>query len=106
MASIVVKSFVREGRLIPRRPRGLRASVVRLPPRGVMAWHSTEGREELLLVVGGEVEVQISRRPSRSHPRRRALRKGQCAFLPARTHHRVVNRSRAPARYLYVTGAA
>lgn len=81
-----------------------------------MAWHSTKEREELLLVVGGEVEVQISRRGRslirlrhfRGTPQSggRALRQGQCAFLPARTRHRVVNRSRAPARYVYVTGSA
>ncbi len=67
-----------------------------------MDWHSTEAREELLLAMAGAVELQIR---SRSTVRRRALRAGQCAFLPARTRHRVVNRSRTPARYVYVTGA-
>ena len=69
-----------------------------------MDWHSTQGREELLIVLGGQLTVDVqavSGRPGRS-----ILRAGQCAWLPVRTLHRVSNRSRAPASYLYVTAPA
>lgn len=36
--------------------------------------------------------------------RRSTVRRSQCTFLPQQTVHRLVNRSRRPARYLYLTG--
>jgi len=95
-------SYVRAGRLLPRRAAGLRAGVVVLKPDGVMGWHSTLAREELLIALEGRFDVDIQR--SRGGRRTVRLRDGQCLLLPRQTLHRVVNRSRAGARYLYVTG--
>ena len=66
-----------------------------------MDWHSTQGREELLIALEGlaSVEVQVVDRSIR----RRALRAGQCLFLPTHTWHRVINRTLSKVRYLYVT---
>ncbi len=66
-----------------------------------MDWHSTRSREELLIALAGRVslEVHVASRVTRQIP----LRAGQCAFLPAKTLHRVVNRSQTDAHYLYVT---
>jgi mannose-6-phosphate isomerase-like protein (cupin superfamily) len=74
-----------------------------------MDWHSTRTREELLIAVSGRVhvEVQLPTYPSRRSRRANrciVLQAGQCALLPRQTVHRVVNRSAATSRYLYVTG--
>ena len=95
-------SLRKAGRVIPRRPRGLRAAVVTLAPGDVMEWHSTEEREELLIALGGRVAVDVD--AASRGKRRVALASGHSLFLPHRTRHRVVNRSSSAARYLYVTG--
>ena len=64
-----------------------------------MDWHSTKEREELLVMLEGRVQLELQ-------TSRMSLRAGQCAWLPPRTLHRVVNRSTTPARYVYVTGRA
>ena len=68
-----------------------------------MEWHSTHQREELLLLLRGQVRVEIQ-------GARRILQKrlvaGQAAFLPRKTIHQVLNRSTRQAQYIYVTGAA
>jgi len=98
------RSFQREGRLIPRRARGLRAASVSLAPGQTMAWHSTGAREELLIALRGMVQLETRRSSLRCQ--RVVLKAGQCAFLPRQTPHRLINRSNMTARYLYVTGDA
>jgi len=93
------RSYLRPGRLAPQ-ARSLRARAVTLAPGGVMDWHSTEAREELVIALAGCVVLEVA---SASRRIGRLLRQGWCAFVPARTRHRVVNRSRRRARYLYVT---
>ncbi|MBI4343549.1 MAG: cupin domain-containing protein [Candidatus Omnitrophica bacterium] len=97
---MIIRSTRRAGRLIPSRPRGLRSRVVTLRPGEAMAWHSTQRREELILLLEGTLQVELAR-PSR----RRRLRAGQCAFLPPRTTHRLVNHTKHTVRYVYVTGS-
>lgn len=99
-----VRSYLEPARLLPRRERGLRAGSVLLMPGRAMDWHSTERREELLIMLIGRVDLEL--RVSPRSARRRVLNAGQCAFLPKGTLHRVMNRSRTTARYLYVTGSA
>jgi mannose-6-phosphate isomerase-like protein (cupin superfamily) len=81
--------------------------MVVLKPGGVMDWHSTRTREELLIAFEGRlrVEVQSSGKRRGQRVRRMTVNGGQCVFLPRRTVHRVVNQSRKRANYLYVTGA-
>ena len=101
---IRVASYRHEGRLVPRRARGLRAAAVTLATREGIDWHSTRGREELLIALAGQVRVEIRSFPSL--PRRLGrvtLKAGQCALLPRHTLHRVINRSAGKASYLYVT---
>ena len=94
-------SYALAGRVVPRAAKGLRAGSVILRTGEVMGWHSTGSREELLIALEGrvQVEAQASHRSVRSV----SLRSGSCLFLPEATWHRVVNRSAAAARYLYVT---
>jgi mannose-6-phosphate isomerase-like protein (cupin superfamily) len=69
-----------------------------------MGWHSTHAREELIIALAGSLTLELQRSPRRL--RRVALRGGACVWLPSRTRHRVLNRSRAMAAYLYVTAAS
>ena len=99
-------SYRRRGRLIPRRTHGLRAGSVTLRPQGAMDWHSTGDREELLILLAGRVQVEVDsarRAGASARITRVALSAGQCAFIPSEILHRVLNRSRTAARYLYVT---
>ena len=97
-------SFHRPGRLILAPKNGLRARSVRLWPGNCMDWHSTGEREELLLVIHGEVAVSIEL--ARGKTQNKPLKAGQGVFLPAATRHRVANSSRRVSRYVYVTGRA
>lgn len=101
MNKIRLISYKRGGRLIPRNSRGLRGGSVVLRPGEAMAWHSTGSREELLIALEGRVRIEA--KTSRWRVRSVSLRSGSCIFLPEATWHRVVNRSSAAARYLYVT---
>ena len=98
---IPVVSCSRAGRLVPPQAKGLRAGSVILKPGEAMGWHSTGPREELLLALAGRVRIEVQ--PRRRRAQSVALTVGQCAFLPTRTPHRVVNQSRSIARYLYIT---
>ena len=95
-------SYRTPGRLVPKRPRGLRAGSVALKPGEAMPWHSTENREELLIALAGRVYVKVERPGGRCA--QTMLNAGECVLLPRRTLHTVRNRSRRTARYLYVTG--
>ena len=97
-------STARAGRIGPRRRRGLRSRVVVLRTGGVMEWHSTRTREELLLVLMGR--LQLEARASSGRMRTLTLTSGEYAVIPSQTWHRLRNRSRARARYLYVTALA
>ena len=74
---------------------------MRLAPAQAVDWHSTDAREELLIALQGTVCVE--REDGRRRITATSLPAGQCAFLPCATIHRVVNRSRKAAHYLYVT---
>ncbi len=70
-----------------------------------MPWHSTREREELLILMTGRVTLEMRRQGGRGRLQK-MLKAGESLFLPRRTPHRVVNRSRADASYIYVTGSA
>lgn len=102
MSAPCVRAHTRAGRLTPAKNRGLRARVVILAPRGIMPWHSTRRREELLLVLRGALRVEWVQ--PRQQIIAQPLRAGHALWLPAQTIHRVVNAARRKARYIYVTG--
>lgn len=82
----------------------MRAGAVLLRPGGVMDWHSTHAREELIILLQGTVRLDVGRAEGAPEAvQALPLQAGQCAFVPARCTHRVVNRSRRTARYVYVT---
>ncbi len=100
---IRIGSIRKPGRLVPSTARALRARAVQLPPAGIMAWHSTLTREELLIGCQGRLDVEIRRAGQRVRQVR--LSAGRTTFLPSHTWHRVVNRSAMSARYIYVTAS-
>ena len=100
-SSCKVVSYQRPGRLTPPQAGGLRAGAVILKPGGIMDWHSTDRREELIVVIEGGVVLELQSMAGRRRIMR--LSAGYSAFLPSQTPHRVVNRSRTTARYLYIT---
>ena len=67
-----------------------------------MGWHSTGHREELLIGLAGRAIVEIARTPR--EVQRVHLPANTSVWLATQTRHRVLNRTRAVARYLYVTG--
>ena len=89
---------------MPRRASVVGAGVVVLQPGGIMEWHSTDVREELLIPLKGWARVEIQ--SSRSVRRQLRLGDGQCLLLPKHTMHRVVNVSTKASRYLYITAPA
>lgn len=101
MARVSKRSYRRAGKLLPSSARHLKGRSVRLSPGQTVEWHSTRDREELIVVWRGSVALEVQQRPE--HIRALTLTAGDTAFLTSRVWHRVVNRSRRPAQYIYVT---
>lgn len=100
--AIARRSLSRAGKLVPPGAKRLRGRSVQLKPGGMMDWHSTGQREELLIALSGVLSVE--RRGSANRISRMTLREGECAFLPSGTWHRVLNGAPRASRYVYVTG--
>jgi uncharacterized cupin superfamily protein len=60
----------------------------------------THVEEELLIVLDGEVEIEIADDPKGSGGRRHALRPGSFSYYPAGQHHTIHNAGSTPATYL------
>jgi quercetin dioxygenase-like cupin family protein len=73
--------------------------VVVLPGQGAET-HSTEGYEEILVVVQGEGELRIEGGPSLP------LAAGTAAYVPPATRHHTVCTGGTPLRYVYVAAPA
>ena len=94
-------SFRRPGRLTPAEATNLRARAVRLAVGGIMGWHSTQRRQELLLVLQGPITLQIQLPSART--RTYQIAEGHYALVPPQTLHRVLNPGCCAAHYVYVT---
>ncbi len=101
MTAVVRRSWRRAGRVVPSTAARLRGRSMRLAAGSVVEWHSTHEREELLTILEGSVRLEVEQSGA---IRRVACSAGQCVFVPSQTRHRVVNNSRRPARYIYITG--
>jgi quercetin dioxygenase-like cupin family protein len=99
--SIKPRSLLVSGKVVPESASRLKGRSIRLAKGGSMAWHSTQGREELIIAVSGKIHVQIN---SIKRTESILIRQGQCIFIPKNTEHRVLNKSQGTSRYLYVTG--
>jgi quercetin dioxygenase-like cupin family protein len=79
----------------PEEAKRMRARVVELEPGKAVGEHTTEDREELIVVLEGTVVLQS---PEGEH----VLKVGQAAFIPLDTVHNVKNTTKKKARYMYV----
>ena len=98
---VVRRSLRRPGRIVPATAARLHGRLVILGPGRSVAWHSTGPREEVVIMIAGTARLEWLQA---ARLRRATLAAGHSAFLPRQTTHRVVNRSRRPARYVYLTG--
>jgi quercetin dioxygenase-like cupin family protein len=92
---IHVASLDEIGLVTPEDAKRMRARVVELEPGKAVGEHTTEDREELIVVLEGAIVV-IG--PEGEHP----LKVGQAAFIPLDTVHNVKNMTKKKARYMYV----
>jgi len=76
--------------------RTLRSGFVQLEPGDAVGEHSTEQKEELIIVLDGEGELQLNGTGSM------AIARGLTAYCPPDTHHNVVNTGSTVLRYVYV----
>jgi len=80
--------------------RRMRAGMVTLAPGAECGRHSTEGYEELLIILEGRGEAELEGHGAFT------LAAGQVAYIPPRTHHNVHQRGDAVMRYVYVVAPA
>ena len=74
-----------------------------LKPGQAVDWHTTGTREEVLVILGGAIRLELQPSFDSLRSLRMTLSAGRCAFVPRGVRHRVVNRSSRAARYLYFT---
>ena len=78
----------------------MRSGQVVLAPGKAVGEHSTEGYEEVLIVLTGSGEMRVAGGGTLS------LAPGVVAYCPPQTTHDVVNTGGVPLRYLYVVARA
>jgi len=76
------------------------SGLVVLAPGKSVGKHSTETKEEIVIVLEGRGEMRITGSGVLS------LSGGTAAYCPPRTEHDVVNTGAGPLRYVYVTATA
>jgi mannose-6-phosphate isomerase-like protein (cupin superfamily) len=95
-ATVWVRPFRVEGKISPPDARSLSSSCVRLAPGARVGEHTTEGKEELLLVLEGEASLIVGTGTTK-------VPAGHAAYVPPETHHDVANEGRNPLVYVYIT---
>jgi mannose-6-phosphate isomerase-like protein (cupin superfamily) len=78
----------------------MRSGLVVLSPGGDVGVHSTKEYEELVIVLAGQGEMQITA----GEPL--AMEAGMAVYCPPETEHNVVNTGTVPLRYVYVVAKA
>ncbi len=83
----------------PPQTMGMRSGRVVLKPGEHMHRHSTEGYEELLVVLRGRARVVVGTEPV-------AMEAGQVLYIPPQTGHEVHNDGAEELRYIYTVAPA
>lgn len=76
--------------------RGMRSGYVVLQPGESVGEHSTQEKEEAIIVLEGRVKVVADGQEAA------VVQKGQLVYIPPRTSHDMSNAGNVPARYVYV----
>ena len=75
---------------------GLRSGYVRLKPKEEIGHHSTESKEEVLVILEGKAKVCFDRNPS-------ILSAGNSfVYIPPHTGHNVINVGNTVLKYIYI----
>lgn len=78
----------------------MRSGLVTLAPKKSVGKHSTEDYEELVIILDGQAEMQITGGSTLQ------LAKGFAAYCPPHTEHDVLNIGNDTLRYIYVVAKA
>lgn len=78
----------------------MRSGLVILAPKKSVGRHNTEDYEELVIVLEGQGEMQLT------SGEKFALAKGFAAYVPPQTEHDVLNTGTDALRYIYVVAEA
>lgn len=73
----------------------MRSGFVTLKAGESVGEHSTEGNEEMLVVLEGQCELIIGNKKFK-------LQKGIISYCPAHTKHNVKNTGKIPVKYIYI----
>jgi quercetin dioxygenase-like cupin family protein len=76
----------------------LRAGAVELKPGEAVGEHTTEGREEAIVVIKGTATVIVEGEPL-------TVPAGHFAYIPPEKVHNVVNRTEETVQYAYIVAA-
>ena len=98
---VVRRSYHRPGRLVPITAVHVRGRSIILRPGESVPWHSTQRREEVLIMLEGTLRLELD--GGKAQRRGLRLSAGHCVFLPQATRHRLMNQSTRRAQYLYLT---
>jgi mannose-6-phosphate isomerase-like protein (cupin superfamily) len=80
--------------------KGMRSGLINLKPGEEIGEHSTENKEEALVILSGEAEVSCAQEPAFSVPA------GSLVYIPPHTRHNVRNNAREALKYVYIVAAA
>jgi len=80
--------------------KGMRSGLVSLKTGEEIGEHSTEDKEEALVILSGEAEVSCAGQPAFSVPA------ASLVYIPPHTRHNVKNNAREVLKYVYIVAAA
>jgi len=78
----------------------MRSGLVTLSPKKSVGEHSTEGYEELVIVLEGQGEMQLG------GGQKLSFKKGEVVYCPLHTKHDVLNTGPEDLQYIYVVAEA
>jgi mannose-6-phosphate isomerase-like protein (cupin superfamily) len=78
----------------------MKSGIVTLQPDEAVGTHSTDDKEELIIVMEGIATIEIE------GSYQSEVETGSVAYIPNRTQHNVLNRTRSKLRYIYVASQA
>jgi mannose-6-phosphate isomerase-like protein (cupin superfamily) len=76
--------------------KGMKSGYVILQPGESVGAHSTEAKEEVIIILEGSLRVVVDEKPALT------AGKDQVVYIPPQTRHDMVNTGAGAARYIYV----